>query len=636
MRKMLYIYIAIILVLIFSSRTIYNFSLPRVTAAAPQSGWLTQELEMRGVIEFTETFYVLATSNGWVDEIFIQPGDEIDKNAVIITYCTMSNTTNADIENLGIDVERAKINLAALNLNKSNIQSNLRALTTVSSELHLLEWAVEDATEALEVRHAELADAQQAATLIAKNFDDYIYQHHILEASIILARRTTDLHEAEAALSAIIRSTIANFDRHHYQNAIDTAMATHERRIEDYDSANWRYWDARHRLYALVLMGAYDSEIVAAENSVNAAQTLLISARRSHDDAYTALNLATEAMRRAERAFNANNQDSREQAIAEAEAHVVQTTNNLADATRAYENAHSTLNRAKNTAAEASQKRVEAALETLNNVEASLTSAHRQLERAKFNLDLAQQAQTSQADDTRHALQLELQQVELKISSAEIDLRTAQSAYSAAISGNMTSITAREQGTVISVGVRAGQFVSRGDIIATVGVGTGSFMLEISTTVSDAGFIEVGDEATIIVSGPAPNITATVSDIRPKGETLTIRIIAQTGQLNGGEYVRVRFRKTSTHQMLVPNQAITVTPLGQAYVWVLGSRPGTLGTEYFTMRINVVIYASDSSYSAISRGLEMFWGAPVITSYSRPLSVNGRVGRMESGPSPRV
>ena len=671
MRKMLYIYIAIILVLVFSSRTIYNFSLPRVTAAQPQAGWLTQELEVRGVVEFVETFYVLATSSGWINEIFIEPGEDINRNAVVATYSPMSNITDADIDNLSIALERTQIQLAALNLTRSAIQNSLQSLAAnSSSDLQQLEWAVADAAENLERRRNELADTQQLITTLqygsliqvttdaerdrnrlleelreaeaalAADFNDFTYRIQITEAAISVERRTADLYMAQAALDTLRQSPASVFDRHNYQITINAALSAYVRSVEDYEAAYQQHWNARQKLYILLWQGATLEEITMAESNINTAAAGRTTASRIREDAGTALTQANQAMTRAQNTFNTNNQETAGQAVAEAEAQVKQAENNLADAMRIYENAVDALTMAENSATYAAQARVDAALQaldenartthnTLSTAEANLASAYQQLERAETNLHMAQQALVLQNSNTRRTLELDLQQSALQIYGANLDLRATESALAAAISQSVSNISAISDGVVLSINIREGQLVSRGDIVAIVGVPTGNFILEFSSTVSEAGFIEIGDEATIYRSGQSPNLVAVVSDIRPQGETLTIRLTAQTDELNGGEYVRVRIRKTSTHQTLVPNHAIFAGAMGQHYVWVIHSRPGTLGTEYFSTRVHVSIYASDNSHSAISGGLEMLWGAPVITSYNRPLTVNGRVGRLE-------
>lgn len=679
MRKTLYVYIAIILVLIFSSRTIYNFSLPRVTAALPQSGWLVQEFEARAVVEFAETFDIFAKQSGWISDVFVREGDSICENTAILTY--MTNISETELANLQFTIERVQNQLAVLNLSRaaigagtadaSNFDQYLWAIADAETNLRRLQAqqpgetspdvcrytrALNDAERDHNRRVTELnqAIAELNALEAGTAFDDYIYLRSISEAAVTLERREIALQEALAALYNAQNYTGPAFDRHAYQNAISTARTAYDRSREDFDTAEEQYYLARQQLYMLFWTGAEQAEIDMAEANINATAGRVTAAGRAMDDARRALNQATEALQRAENTFNANNAEARAREIETARANVTTAENNLADATRAYENAQSALARAQNAAQNAAQDKISAAAQAVASARASLdesaitlerrtldaqaaladitaenrlADAYLALERAIENYNLAQQSRAIQTDAANRSAALDRQRIDLDIARAKIDLRAAELALTTAQPSNKTSIFAGSGGVVISMDKSPGQFISQGQRIATIGVANNQFVLEISATAAQAGFIEVGSRAIIYMSGP--NIPAAVHSIRPMGDNLTIRLVAETDQFSGGKYVRVRFRETSTHQTLVPNQSIFLGAMGQHYVWVLQSRPGTLGTEYFSVRVNVSIYASDDTHSAISRGLDMFRSMPVITSYSRSLTVNGRVGRME-------
>jgi biotin carboxyl carrier protein len=269
------------------------------------------------------------------------------------------------------------------------------------------------------------------------------------------------------------------------------------------------------------------------------------------------------------------------------------------------------------------------ASQNLIQAESSLASAYKALERAEANLDLAQRAISTQMDDAIRLLETELRNIGLDIERTLIDLRADQTSLAAMSNDGTTNITANRQGVVVSIDKREGEFVSQGERIATIGVDNNRFMVEFSTTISDAGFIEVGSEANIYRSGSNISISTFVYDITPVEETLNIQLVSETDQFNGGEFVRIHFRQqTGLHQMVVPNEAVFIGAMGQHYIWTVQSRPGTLGTEYISVRRSVRIIDSDDFNTAIYMSwMEM--NMPVITSYSRELSVNGRVSRME-------
>lgn len=682
MRKMFYIYIAIILALVFSSRTIYNFSLPRVTVIMPESGWITQELEVRGVIEFSETFDIFASSSGWIDEILVSPGDLINTSSVIASISPLSSTADQAILDLRTNIDRFNNQLAGLNLNRSNIQSSLRALDVESTDDLLdFEWAIEDAEDNLRMRKNALLEAQQLAEIALledftyinattetertwnrqvtelreaeaellvletenNTFDDFIFQQNIVEASVALEREIINLQEAKSSLEAARDGAAASFDRHEYQNAINATRTTHERRISDYNDALMQLDIAWNHLNFLINIDAEPLEIEVAHTNINNLQRIVTQARQARDDANTSLNLAQQNMTRAENAFNEANSEQREQTIEAAEVRVTQAENAVSDATRAYENVinalDNALDRENNIAITTAQRRVDDALTALNEsswraqqnlieTEEELANSYQSLARAKINLDLAQRALTSQMDDTRNDLELQLKRLELDIDQVSIDLRATRSSLAFISNHDSIDIISRHQGIVVDIGKISGQLISQGERIATMGVNNNNFILEFSSTISEAGFINIGDEANVYKSGSNAAIRAVVYDITLVGDNLTIRLFSETDQLHGGEFVRVRLNnRTGPHEMIVPNEAIFVGAMGQYYIWTLQSREGTLGIEYFSTRVNVRLIDSDDFNTAIYMGFMM--RIPVITSYSRELSVNGRVSRLE-------
>jgi len=635
----------------------------------PQSGWLVHELEVRGVVEFSETFDVFAVSSGWVDDVFISRGDYIDANTIIARYSPLSSVTPEAIATLGFNLERTEHQLEVMHRNRAIIQSNLRALSAESpDDLLPLQWAIADAEANIERLYAanahagygadrdrnilltELRDAELALQVLRtenedNNFDDFLYQQSIIEATVTLERRTADFENAEAALAEAMSVRAASFDNFHYQNAINAARTAHERSVTAYNEANTRLHQAQNQFHMLLLAGADFAEITAAQNAVNEAESGVTAARQVRNDNNTALEQATSAMRRAQNAFNAQAQEALDQNIADAELRLTQAQNNLDDATRAYENAVAMLDRARDSATSTAitdaERRLENALNALEEsewgelqnlpqAEATIADAYHALERAIANLELAERALTSQMDDTRRTLELELQAIDLEITRINIDLRANQLSYEmSANAGSAVDVISRHRGRVINVDKREGQFVSQGERIATVGVDNGIFIVEFSIPMSDAGFIDVGDNATLYMGGSNIGISAAVYSITPQGESLTMTLRAETDRLSGGEYVRIRFNKQSElHHMLVPNSAIFAGDMGQRYIWTLQGRQGVLGMEYRSVRVSVRVLDFDEMNTAIQIGF-MASNTPVITSYSRELSINGRVGRME-------
>ncbi|MDR3239537.1 MAG: HlyD family efflux transporter periplasmic adaptor subunit [Clostridiales bacterium] len=702
LRKMLYIYIALMLVLVFSSKTVYSFSLPKVTAAMPESGALTKELTARGVIAFAETFDIYADSSGQIDEIRVKKGGSIDVNSVIAVFKATAPDGSNQTTELDFTIERIENQLAVLTLNKSAAQDKLRALSATTNDLYSYQCAVEDAKAVLFSAQATLdkaresaetefddnidqqtiadaerdlnrgkADLIEAETALAEakagnavSFDDFSYQQNINDTAIALERRKEELKDVNAALDAAKQAGTSAFDDYSYRDAINAANTAYDRSLEDYNEALRQYNLAVQHYYDALYSSADDMETAAAQKDADAAQNRVTSVKRTLDDTDAALDKSINDLARAENTFYTSNGLTQQKSVAEAERQVKQAKNAVEDAQRAYDKAIDELERAKKafgantddakrkavsdaeknvTAAQRavddaqriydrstddlSRAAAKAADEVQTNIteaETNLQSAQTALARAETNFELAQKALSGQTDEAQKSLELELKRVDLDIERVNIDLRAAVASNSG---DGSAAVTSDYSGIVVSVDKAKGQFVAQGEKVAAVGANNHLFICEISCPESDGRFIEIGDEAAISAKGVTAAVKAIVTDIAPVGDTLKIILSCETDGLSGGEYVAVKFHKqTRTYDALVPNEAVFHEGMSN-YVWVIRSRVGALGVEYYSVKIKVLVADSDEYYTAISKGLEFF--EPVAVSFNKALTVSGRVRRLE-------
>jgi len=185
-------------------------------------------------------------------------------------------------------------------------------------------------------------------------------------------------------------------------------------------------------------------------------------------------------------------------------------------------------------------------------------------------------------------------------------------------------------GIVLTIHKENGAFTNPGERVATMGVTNNQFYTIFSSTLEESSFIEPGDTAEITIAGHG-RTTATVSHMFFCVDgRLNIRLEFEADKTEGGQFARICIRKqTEIYNIVVPNEAIIRDGIN-TFVWVVQSRQGTLGREYFAVRVRVIIADSDDFNTAIARGMEgVAMGTPVIVSSDRDLSVNGRVRRME-------
>ncbi len=601
LRKALYIYISLMLVLLLFSKTIYNFSLPKITVALPQNGRLAKELETHGVMTFSETFDIYANSSGQIDEMLIRKGDIIDKNTVIAKYKAATSDAAAKRTELGFTIKKIKNQLDSLALNKTDIQDKLRALKAKTpDDLYSYQCAVTDAKSTLEKLQAALAEAREIAT---SAFDDHSYQQTIADAERDWNRKKAELIEAKTALSEAETGNTASFDDFTYRQNIKEASIALERKKAELNDAEVALVEAKQADAPTLSVAEAEAQVKLAKNAV--------------DDADRAYDKAVDELNRAKTAFATNMADSKKNAVSSAQKRVKEAQMELDDAECVYNRAVDTLNRAADKAALDTQKNLE-------DAETAVAGAQTMLERAETNLKLAQKALESKSDDEKKALDLELKKTDLDIARANIDLRAAETSNADKAE---TAVTSDYQGIVISAEIKKGQFVTQGEKIATVGVDNHLFTCEFSCSESDGRFIEIGDEADIHAKGVTSNIKATVYDIQPVGNTLKISLACETDGLKGGEYVSVKFHKqTQAYDTIIPNEAVFREGMSN-FVWVIRSKQGALGREYYSVKIKVLVADSDDYHTAISKGLE--YSEPVALSFNKNLIVNGRVNRLE-------
>lgn len=111
---------------------------------------------------------------------------------------------------------------------------------------------------------------------------------------------------------------------------------------------------------------------------------------------------------------------------------------------------------------------------------------------------------------------------------------------------------------------------------------------------------------------------------------LNVRLDVESEKLQGGEYAKIKIQKqTEEYNIIIPNEAIVREGMHN-YVWIVQSRQGSLGIEYFSVKVRVIIADFDDYHTAIAKGLDMIMPvAPVVVSSDKNLAVNGRVRRME-------
>lgn len=107
MRTVLWIYLAAMAGILFCSKTIYAQSIPQVTATLPHAGVLSKKLIENSVAEFAETVDVYAMSDGKVEAISVQEGDQIFQGDAVLQMYS-GEVVTADDNGMVSSVEKKR------------------------------------------------------------------------------------------------------------------------------------------------------------------------------------------------------------------------------------------------------------------------------------------------------------------------------------------------------------------------------------------------------------------------------------------------------------------------------------------------------------------------------------------------
>ena len=114
------VFLALLVLLIFFSRTIYEHNLPRVTAVRPQTGRLSKLEVSRGIAAHAEVENIFAAVTGTVEEVLVREGEAVEQGQELLRLSfdradaerRLADLQNSrgrisnDIQNLNLQIER--------------------------------------------------------------------------------------------------------------------------------------------------------------------------------------------------------------------------------------------------------------------------------------------------------------------------------------------------------------------------------------------------------------------------------------------------------------------------------------------------------------------------------------------------
>lgn len=632
------IFLAVMLVLTFFSKTIMNLSLTEVTGQYMASGSISDSVQGTGMVTANAAYNVQLAETRTVREVLVSAGDTVEPEQPLFTLEEGDNEALVQAEQALSDMEyayNAKLiqtvdaNYASENAGIQAIRDNLADANSQLAEAKSYEGtynaaraAVSSAQSRVNELQTTIADLQGEIAVAAMNDA----QAQSLNAGLAAAQ--SEKAQAETALAAAQGNTASAQSRMTVSLAdAESALTAAQRAVEDME-------------LELSYLRA-DCDALAADASADPAAV-------------------TEAQRAVERQEQALANQRADAAAAQAAYDTAAVQNAaLESALAAQSQAQAALDE-KTAAVEAAQKAVDdrtAALTgTLSNqltaAQAELVSAQARLAAAQSDLSEASSNYTvnvSAASANVKALQQSLESALAALSeqmemdgvtaaAADLELAHDKEALEAQealveelrLAGTVNEVTAPYGGTVASVNVIAGDIVAAGQTMATVNVEGREYTLAVTVTAEQSQKVSVGDGA-VITNMIWGDVTATLAAVKDDPEAPGKNKILEfdvSGDVADGQSLSVSIgQREESYDLVVPKSALREDSNG-VYVLIAVSKSTPFGSRYIAQRLPVTVLASDSYNAAVDTG--GYGHEYVITTASAPVEPGEQV-RLANG-----
>lgn len=197
--------------------------------------------------------------------------------------------------------------------------------------------------------------------------------------------------------------------------------------------------------------------------------------------------------------------------------------------------------------------------------------------------------------------------------------------------GDNNVIEAKTAGTVTEINCASGDTVAKDDILAVIEVADMGYTVSFSVTNDQARRLKVGDEATISNFYWGNEIKAKLKSIatdKENPQNKKVLTFDLEGNVTAGSELTVSVgQKSANYDLVVPNSAIRSDKNGK-FVLAVEAKNSPLGNRYMAKRVKVEVLAEDDTNSAVTAELES--GDFVITTSSAPIKSGEQVRLADS------
>ena len=189
--KVMGVFLGLVLLLTFFSKTIYNFNLPTVTVVMPAGGILVDKVEKTALITYSDINNIYAETDRRVKEVLAAAGHEVKKGQALIEFYTDAEK----IDDLTLQIQKKEQDIELLTMKLSALKSDRQ----FDLKLNQLENQMSNETRKLQRLEKEVGSMESEIEAI---LDGSYHSPKMSEYEQNIKIVEDDLHSSEILLKA--------------------------------------------------------------------------------------------------------------------------------------------------------------------------------------------------------------------------------------------------------------------------------------------------------------------------------------------------------------------------------------------------------------------------------------------------
>lgn len=626
------IFLAVLLVLTFFSKTIMNASLPEVATQQTTTGAINARIRGTGTVEASEVYSVTIKQTRKVASVLVKSGQEITvgDTLFVLEAEESDEVTAAEEELQSLQDAYDKSLIEASNSTAQDNYDLQKAKNTYNEALAIYnQYTTADATQLATQKaaaEAKLKDLQTQKTALENQLSKLKAEDDYTDAQTVVTEHEATVKKLESEKQTL-KETLSvpdpSMSASYYEDKIEKLKRTYVNQLAQYDGDFLAFYNACDKDPAIMKACYENADAMAARigtvkpatsgtgeeaqtySSVDTAAAYR-AAYENLSDCYLGGGNVSEGLFRLQEFLQLAtvNDKIREEQSAMSSAQII-----VDNYERSFDTLESQID-SLDTQITDQQTTVDK-LSSASSAAETVKSAKKALEDLVFQQGLGD---TSSIDMTAAREKIEKKTAELEKLRANAD---------------ELEVRANVSGTIETVYASAGKSIGGEEQpLATISVTDRGFTVKIDVTTEQAKKLKTGDTAEL-VNFWGGDVTATLEQITSSQSSGNRTLVfSLTGDIQAGQNVTLSIgQKSANYDALIPLSALREDANGK-FVYVLESKSSPLGSRYIATRVTVQELARDDQSAAVS-GISA--GDFVITTSNKPVEAGKQVRLADNG-----